>query len=333
MSEEFAGILWIGDPHVFSRRPGRRKDDYLSSVLGKLEACAEQANQDGLQAVITGDLLHRNDDNELGMLSRLMRTLQMFKHAPFVIEGNHDKANARVGDADTLGLLALAGSVRLISEPGSFFRGRVGGHDVELFAAPYGALLPTKLESTAEFALLVSHHDLAIGGQTYPGCVPLHEIEGCVLWVNGHMHKTYPPVPMGQTMVWNPGNIEPLSIDLEHHVPKSWVWLPSKPQELEGRALPHGTDLFDRTGISVAPADAQTSVQSLTPSDGAAPAFASEFAAQLQGSSALDAARSDDATLLAEDLASVLEERHASEAVQDLFKLLLAGVQTQALTT
>ena len=330
MRKEFAGLLMIGDPHVSSRRPGRRKDDYLSSVLDKLAACAERANRESLQAVVTGDLLHRNNDNDLGMLSRLVRTLQLFEHPPFVVEGNHDKADARVGDADTLGLLTLTGCVRLVSEPGPFYRGQVGGHDVELFAAPYGSPLPNRLESSAEFALLVSHHDLAIGGQTYPGCTPLHEVVGCVLWVNGHMHKTYPSVPMGGTMVWNPGNIEPLSIDMEHHAPKSWSWTPAKPQWLEGHALPHGTDLFDRTGISVAAADAQVSVQALAPS--APPAApASEFAAQLQGESSLDAARSDDASMLAEDLASVLQERQAGEAVQALFKLLLADVQAQAL--
>ena len=40
------GVLVIGDPHVGSRRPGRRKDAvWPQAVLGKLERCVAIANE------------------------------------------------------------------------------------------------------------------------------------------------------------------------------------------------------------------------------------------------------------------------------------------------
>ena len=55
-----AGLLVIGDPHVGSRRPGRRKDaDWPAPILAKLERCVAIANARDLAPVILGDLFER----------------------------------------------------------------------------------------------------------------------------------------------------------------------------------------------------------------------------------------------------------------------------------
>jgi len=39
MSKTYAGLMFIGDPHLASRIPGFRKDDYPKVVLEKLDWC------------------------------------------------------------------------------------------------------------------------------------------------------------------------------------------------------------------------------------------------------------------------------------------------------
>ena len=61
------GVLYIGDPHVWSKKPGRRRDeDFLATILGKLGQAAEIANKNHLWPICPGDLLHDDDDHDLG---------------------------------------------------------------------------------------------------------------------------------------------------------------------------------------------------------------------------------------------------------------------------
>ncbi len=321
--EDVRGLLFIGDPHVSSKRIGRRKDDYLKSVLDKLRECAQLCHERKLVPVILGDLFHRNDDNNLSMLNALMRVLKGFPMRPLVLEGNHDKEQTTLSDADALTTLALANVVDVLSDSGEYRDFRLGSESVRLWAFPHGGEIPARVESFEGRALAVTHHDLAFGS-AYPGSQPLKEIEGVELVVNGHMHDTKPAVQVGSTWWHNPGNIEPLSVDLAHHVPMAWEWTPSTTAGvLQGIPLTHGSDLFDLTGLQVDAADAADAVQAYVPS-------ASEFAQLLQAQGALDAGRTDDASVLLEDLHLVLEASGASEASKSLLQALAAELVIEA---
>lgn len=326
------GLLFIGDPHVSSRRISRRKDDYLSSVLSKLETCARLCRERRLQAVITGDLFHRNDDSDLRMLNRLVAVLGLFPSRPIVVEGNHDKEQSSLGDGDALQLLALTGVVDVASTPGLFREIDVEGTRVLLHAFPHGCDIPDEVPAPSNeleqpsMSLAVTHHDLAIGS-AYPGALPLKEIRGLAMVVNGHMHATKSPVQLGQTWWHNPGNIEPLSVDLRDHVPCAWEWAPSRgASSLLPHQLPHDKDVFDMTGLQVEASDADDAVQAL--------AEKSLFAEIMQEQSgALQAERTDEAAILKEDLEFVLEASGVSAATQALLRVLaqrLASAPTGA---
>lgn len=319
MFTETNGFLFIGDPHLCSRRVGRRKDDYVTSVLTKLEACAELCKSKKLTAVVLGDLFHRNDDGNLPMMNRLIRVLKAFPEAPIVLEGNHDKERTDLGDDDALMLLHQTGLVRVAMDPGVFEIFTVHGQQVNLLMAPYGTELPDAAPDYLEgTSVLVTHHDMAFG-HAYPGSQPLKAIAGVAMVVNGHMHDTKPSETVGGTVWHNPGNIEPLSLDLAAHVPCAWEWAPEQGvQALTAHPLPHGTDLFDLTGVQVQATDALEGVTAAIQT--------SAFAELLGGESALEAQQTDDASVLKEDLEAVLAAANASPASQVLLRALAGSL-------
>ncbi|MNR71626.1 3',5'-cyclic adenosine monophosphate phosphodiesterase CpdA [compost metagenome] len=321
---QFDGLLFIGDPHVSSRRPGRRKDDYLASVLEKLAFCAQLCRTHNLLPVILGDLLHRNDDSNLKLLNGLVAALKQFPVPPLALEGNHDKEETSLTDADVLFLLAQTGVVQVITEPGLVGTYQVQGKPVRLFAAPYGSPIPKSVAAGEGTAVLITHHDMAFEG-AYPGSLAIEEVKGVAMVVNGHMHDTKPSVTVGQTVWYNPGNIEPLSVDVAHHVPCAWVWNGEANQPLVAEKLPHGADLFDLTGLQVAAGDADAAVAALQTSSKFAEMIAEESAKQS------DAERTDDVSVLGEDLEQTFGASGVSPATQSLLRALLGDVRSDAL--
>ena len=61
----FRGLMFIGDPHLESRVPGFRCDDYPQVALKKMAWCLKFARQENLQPVLLGDQV----DKSLGQLS------------------------------------------------------------------------------------------------------------------------------------------------------------------------------------------------------------------------------------------------------------------------
>lgn len=320
------GFLFIGDPHVASKRPGRRKDDYQASVLGKLAVAAEIARREDLLPVILGDLFHIASENHLPTLYRLITVLKQFHTVPICVGGNHDKKELSVTEVDALALLSLVGvlevvdgdarEVRIIDTPA----GRMS-----LWIAPYGSTLPKNINSNADQVILATHHDLAFEG-CYPGATELFEIPGCDLVVNGHMHKTAPSVLKGQTHWHCPGNIEPLSIDCRDHVPAVWTWVGGNTTEALGRiVLPHERDCFDMTGSQVQKSSTTEAVKSIE----VEPAIheASHFAALLGATTTMEASRTEDDQTFIEDLDQGLRELEASEHVCVLLRALASKKQ------
>lgn len=318
------GILFIGDPHVYSARPGRRKDDYLSSVLDKLTKASEVCWERSLLPVILGDLFHRAKENHLPTLARLFEVLGHFPLQPLVLGGNHDKTGSLLQDADALALFAQTGVIEVLDGPCRAWRTiETAEGPIQLWGAPYGAEIPDVIESEGDGpVVLVTHHDLAFQG-AYPGAQLLKEIRGCGMVVNGHMHFTTPSVKKGGTWWHNPGNIEPISVDCREHKPAVWAWEAGASCEaLERIDLPHNPDCFDLTGISVEAADAASAVAALPES---------QFAELLSQDEWLGAAAvENDGEAFLEDLTAGLEEIEAPEPVRAILMTLASGAAARA---
>lgn len=87
--------------------------------------------------------------------------------------------------------------------------------------------IATRFKQTHQIHQIIwlTHHDLALGGH-YPNALPVKEIIGVDMVINGHMHDTKKPVKVNHTVYYNTGNITRLSIDTINHKPAVWEFSP-----------------------------------------------------------------------------------------------------------
>jgi DNA repair exonuclease SbcCD nuclease subunit len=202
----YRGLLAIGDPHLASRVPGFRKDDYPLVILGKLKWCLNYATEAQLLPCLLGDVFHWPRDNANWLLGAILELLQFEVVA---ISGNHDCAENSLGDDDSLTVLARAGRIRLLDRTGPW-RGTMNGRDVMVGGTPWGAPLPMELavgkSSTRPLVFWLAHADISFPGYD-AGHIEPRPIYGIDAVINGHIHRPRETVVAGSTVWLNPGNI------------------------------------------------------------------------------------------------------------------------------
>lgn len=317
----FNGFLFIGDSHLTSTRPGRRVDDYSTAILGKLSQAARIAKERGLYPVHLGDLFHRARENSLELLSRTSSVLREFEVPLLLEDGSHDRTETWYTEKDAVSLLASFGLLRLMDKPGKVLTLDIRGELVSLWVTPAGCRVPTSIPAEPGTRnIMVTHHDFDFQGK-YPGAHELHEIEGCDLMVNGHMHTPTPMVLKGRTACHNPGSISRVSVDLRKHQPVVSVWTPVHELSLEPVALDHVTNVFDLTGKEVYAADPKTLKAELPKG-----LRLSTFASKLRAAESLEAARTDDGSVMVETLDNYFKMFDKSDNLKRYLSGLLAEV-------
>ncbi len=211
---ELRGLLFIGDPHLASRTPGFRSDDYPQVAVAKLRWCLEHARVERLLPVMLGDLFHWPRDNANWLLADLM---DVMGEGLLTIAGNHDCHEDALHEDDSLTILARAGRARLLDVEGPW-RGTLGGCAVALGGTAWGQALPERVEFEGEpaprWTFWITHHDIGFPGYAAadPSLRP-REIPGVDALINGHIHEPMPDVVRGATTWINPGNITRLRRD------------------------------------------------------------------------------------------------------------------------
>lgn len=234
----YAGLLFIGDPHVAASPPGYRLDDYTKAILEKLAVSLDIARDHNLLPIILGDLFHlpRNNPNSL-----LVALIDLFRPSyPFVLVGNHDKHEARLTRDVSLAVLQAARVIRLIDRAGPACSLQIAGRQVFLGASPDWTPIPSQVDKGFhEVVIWLTHHDLGFPGYD-AARVPLKEIPGVDMVVNGHLHTPKPPRKCGGTTWFNPGGIAriALSSHTRNLAPSVFIWRPPN-LELAPVPLPH----------------------------------------------------------------------------------------------
>ncbi|MGY2050867.1 hypothetical protein [Methylobacterium sp. JK268] len=308
-----AGLLLIGDPHVSSRRPGRRKDpDWPGPVLAKLDHCVALANAGDLAPVLLGDLFEHPVEPDESLKARLIRILKGFRHRPLANVGNHDIRHTRLSDGDSLAVLAVSDVLDVVPESGPAAHYALPDLRLGLGATPYGQAIPEDARGllAADRVVWLTHHDLAFGAG-YPGAVPPRAIRGCDLAVNGHVHKRHPLARVGDTVWFNPGTITRGSVDLLTHLPAAFRLGPDLAPIEE--ALPHRAEVFDLTGRQVAASRPAAPVESA-------------FVSLLSAESATDLARTDDGAVIRETIEATFNRDATPEPVRAMVRSLLEEV-------
>jgi hypothetical protein len=349
MSSNIQGLLFIGDPHLSSRRPGRRTDrDFAGTVLDKLAQAMTIARVNDWQPIILGDLFDRGGDNDLLMLTRLLRLLRTHAElggaVPFCLVGNHDLRDADLADDTAMGLLRETALIRILET----------GETPEVITipgnAPVAHLLPVSygkdraslsgiaqaLKGAADTPVIaLTHEDFDFQG-AYPGASIMEEIPGVDMVVNGHMHKPAPWVRRGKTIWCNPGNITRMSVDCEEFPPAVWSWTPDMGTDgLERHVLVYEKAVFDHTGLRVeANEDALREAlenglsADMVSADGVAPENGSAFAELLKSHEF--GTVTEDASILREELEVVIQEKKTDEITVGILRSMMTDVEAAA---
>lgn len=332
------GVLFIGDPHLSSRRPGRRTDvNFAATVLDKLAQAFQIARDRAWQPVILGDLFDRAGEQDLMVLSGLLHLLRDHRDAggaiPVTLVGNHDLKDATLSGDTALSVIHESGLLRVLEDdqPFPLYRGSTGAHqsDGDMFALllPYSygqedTLLKNGYGKDAPannkvHVIALTHADFAFAG-AYPGAKELVAVPGVDMVVNGHMHKLCPAVRRKNTLWWNPGNITRMSMDCESHAPRVWSWAPGE-DTLTGHVLRHEKFVFDRTGVSVG-----ANVQDLKRHLREDAPLSSQFVALLKEQQELEVPFTEDGSGIRSELEAVCHEQKADAVVLDILQGLLS---------
>ena len=311
------GFLFIGDLHISSKKPGRRKDvDFGATIIGKLREAMKIANSKNYVPVILGDLFNSAKENSEGLKTRTIRALNTANHKPICLVGNHDITHSKLSDEDSLAMLGESGIIELIRETGPHKRFALGEKKVLLGGTPYGQEIPNNVEDLKEEGeniIWLTHHDLAFDG-AYPGATELFEIKGCNLVINGHMHLTKPHQTVGTTTWFNPGNITRQSLETWEHIPRVWGF--SNKGQIQPIELEYEKNIFNLTGrLSDAIEDTEHEEN-----------LESTFVKLLEVESSNDLEKSDDGAIIWEQIQDKFGREGTDPKVQHIVASLLKEV-------
>lgn len=314
------GFLFVGDPHLTSYKPGRRTESehlIMDITADKFDQAVDIANDRNLVIVILGDLFDKAKDSKAKLMTLLFRSLRKARHPVLCLPGNHDLLATDVTEDTALAVAEATGLIRLMHHSNAVnatfdFKGKrvaLGAtlHDDVILKSVVG------LANTqgADAVVWITHHDIAFDG-AYPGALDPHAIEGCVLVVNGHMHRTQPSIYMLPTWWVNPGNIFRQTIADAKHVPAVWEWHVGEDVP-ERHVLRYIEDVFNWRGKSTMP-----QMGALVPldleedeEDNPDSVFVDQLAAVLSG----ELPKSSKADVLLEDMKAVEEELKPDEEV------------------
>jgi DNA repair exonuclease SbcCD nuclease subunit len=220
------GLLAIGDPHLESRQPGFRCDDYPHVVLNKLRWCLNYAIQHRLVPMLLGDLFDKPRDNPNWLITQLIAMMQSVE--VIGIFGNHDCAETTLTEHDSLSILVESGCLQLVSEEHPW-TAEMNGRPVLVGGSSYRQRIPERVRLTARqslfekeaFVVWLAHHDVTMAGYEEAGRFTPFEIGNVDLLVNGHIHRRLDTVRKGRTRWLTPGNISRRSRAeaIRQHVP------------------------------------------------------------------------------------------------------------------
>lgn len=223
-THDYCGLAFIGDPHLSSRAPGFRRDDYPRTALAKLKFCLETALEQRLLPVLLGDVFDRPRDNANWLIGELLDLLS--RDEVLAIYGNHDCRENSLTDDDSFSILLKSGHVRLLT-PVFPWQGTINGQHVIVGGSPWGQPVPDcypeyACEQTTLFSveqlgpedepdkdslvIWVTHHDLRTSPEMQTGIKP-DERRGIDIVINGHLHKRQDPIVTGKTTWLIPGNL------------------------------------------------------------------------------------------------------------------------------
>lgn len=117
-------FIYLTDVHIKGVNPGRRKDTYFLSILGKLQELKPVIKDEEIDCVIIGGDLFDSPDISNNLYSQVAKTLRSWGVKIFVVPGNHDVFGQNIDTLQhtSLGALASSGVVTILDRKTSPLR-------------------------------------------------------------------------------------------------------------------------------------------------------------------------------------------------------------------
>lgn len=188
-------ILLFADPHVRASSPPSRRDDYVSTVLGKLRQILQAGAKHGVEEIFClGDLFHFKAPGRTPywLVYEINKIFKEWKPIRMVL-GNHDLQSAGIASLYRQPVAALLNAGTITVEDRYIFPGLVVDclhHDANIRQDWKSRIQRHPLMSRE--GLLLAHLDISPGG--HHGQISYQEIgELEYRWViYGHMHENHP---------------------------------------------------------------------------------------------------------------------------------------------
>lgn len=230
-------LLFFGDLHIADRPPGGRVDDYMHTILNKLEAIAQLCEKYKVEyALGTGDILHVKQSNRVSdaLRQQLITAFKRFPCPVYVVPGNHDLGPDGLESLSRqpLGTLEKAGAVHLLLEmelcieegdkssqcwvvPRPYNAAAEGVHDGQTDPSYYSLIEEerARMEKAAPRRPVIglAHGSIVGPGDSRPypwvNVDKIPGIEEYDLLISGHLHECLGVVQVGKTLFANPGSI------------------------------------------------------------------------------------------------------------------------------
>jgi DNA repair exonuclease SbcCD nuclease subunit len=208
MANKKEGFLLIGDPHLDSKTPLARIDNYRETTINKLRSLLQLAIDKKVRAVITtGDVFNRYDV-PISYLNEVVHILREYRFngiEVYSIIGNHDipRNNMDYFKNTPLSLLFKSGLVKKI---GSGKDDRLVIGETVVYGLNYKEKL-SEIETPRDGYLnkiLVMHY--ATENTVPADNVPLVDLESFDIVFAGHDHMYYEPIITEDLEVYRPGS-------------------------------------------------------------------------------------------------------------------------------
>ena len=245
------GILVVGDAHITSQKPSKRKDkNWMTVTLNKIKQIVDIAIKEDYIIIFLGDVFDTSVEESEVLKTQFLRLLSKAPHVSYTNVGNHDIKSDILDDGDTLAMITETGkplcAMKNNMDGGVFL---LNGHRIGLGFTPYGMPIPTDVRhlfKDVENVLWFTHHDIVFDGKKYPHMIQPFEIQGCDAVFNGHIHDKKDFIQVGETCWMNYGSLTRMSIDCAQHQPVVVAVNPEASGLIEYN-IEHNLDAFDIT--------------------------------------------------------------------------------------
>jgi len=185
-SPDFRGLMFIGDPHLESRVPGFRKDDYPTAALKKFRWCLEFAKEQAFQPFLLGDLFQLPQDNPNWLVAEIINIISECAGGSLpAIYGNHDVRENSLKPNDSISILFAGGHLQRVGIDKEAWTGKVNGATALVSGTVWGERIPKSDYFSAandcspfDLSVLMTHHDILIPGYEEGGRIRPSVIEG-----------------------------------------------------------------------------------------------------------------------------------------------------------